>query len=171
MREQVAAKQMDNTTAPKGGIDDYRSMDAVNSTIEYPTGERACSPYSSFPPSTTYPPSPNLYQSQSRMPFQLVQANGFDDNRDRPLMLPMEGSYLKSSRVGLKLYRGDDDNYTGMERAGEGIEGISFDNSDRWDAPYIPGPEADNRQHCLTWLRNVPKPGSFQVQDAPSKRE
>jgi len=168
MREQAAARQMDNTTAPKGGIDHYRSIvDVVNSTIEY-SRERACNPYSSFPPSTTYPPSSSLHQSQSRMPFQLVRANGFDDNRDRPLMLPMEGSYLKSSRVGLKLYRGDDDDYTGMERAGEGI---SFDNSDRWDAPYIPGPEADNRRHCLTWLRNVPKPGSFQAQDAPSKRE
>jgi len=105
------------------------------------------------------------------MPSQLVQANEFDDDRDRPLMLPMDGSYLKSSRMGLKLYRGDDDNLAGMEGNSEGIEQISFDDSDRWDAPYIPGPEADNRRHCLTWLRNVPKPGSFQAQDAPLKQE
>ena len=185
----AAAGRMERATDP---IEDYQSTHAVDSTTigsHFPLTTKttpqnslpmalrrsdaspkpACSPHS-YPQGTTYTPSPSPVKSR-RVPSQLVQEKERNDDGDHPLMLPVHGSYLESSRVGLKLYCGDDDDSIGMGRDGEGIERISFDDSDQWDEPYMPGPEAENRRHCLTWLRNVPQPRSFQAQDAPSKRK
>ena len=203
-RAVAAAEQIEATTDSKANIDNYRSMNVVNSTAGSPqfplttpktdtpsfsdvpielrpldasayskeySSKSARSPNPLSPPSTVYPPLPSLLRSH-RMPSeaQIIQAKEPRDNRDRPFALPMHGRSRKSSRVGLKLYRGDEDE-DAIKREDEEISAHSVDDDGQWDTPYMPGSEADNRRYCLTWLRNVPKPGSFQTQDAPPKRE
>jgi hypothetical protein len=104
------------------------------------------------------------------MPSQVVQAEEPHVNRDRPFTFPKNRKYRKSSRVGLKLYRGDED-VDAIKKEDEEIDAHPIDDDGQPDKPYIPGSEADNRRYCLTWLRNVPKPRSFQAQDAPTERE
>lgn len=75
--------------------------------------------------------------------------------------------------MGLKLYRGDEEG-DAMKKMNEELDRHSVDDDGQWDTPYMPGSEADNRRYCLTWLRNVPKPRSFQTQDpqnAPPEEE
>lgn len=194
-RATAAGKHIETTTDSKADIGDSRPMSVVNSTASSPQfpsiipkrntqslskvpilphpldasskeysreSARSLDPFS--PPSTAYPPFPSLVQSH-RIPSQVVQAKEPHDNRDRPFVLPKNRKYQKSSRVGLKLYRGDEDE-DGIMREDEEIDAHSVDDDGQWDTPYMPGSEADNRRYCLTWLRNVPKPGSFQAQDA-----
>ena len=199
-RAAAATKQFESTTDSKADIDDSRSMNVVDSTAcsrqfplttpkknsqclsKVPIGPRpldasskkysresARSPRTFSPSSTPYPPLPSPVQSH-RMPSQVVQAKEPHDNRDRPFALPKNRKYRKSSRMGLKLYCGDEDE-DAIKRKDEEVDAHSVDDDGRWDTPYIPGSEADNRRYCLTWLQNVPKPGSFQAQDAPPKRE
>jgi len=196
MKERAAAatKQIETTTDSKADIGDSQPMNIANSTagspqfpLTTPKGNTQClskvpigpRPFDASskkysrepapPPSTAYPPFPSLVQSHW-MPSQVVQAKEPHDNRDRPFALPKNRKQQKSSRVGLRLYRGDEDE-DARKRKDEELDAHFVDDDGQWDTPYMPGSEADNRRYCLTWLRNVPKPGSFQAQDAPPKRE
>jgi hypothetical protein len=199
-RAAAATKQIETTTDSKADIGDSRPMNVVDSTAcspqfplttpkkntqclsKVPIGTRPLdasskkysresgrSPDPFSPPRTPYPPFPSPVQSH-RMPSQIVQPKEPHDNRDRPFVLPKNRKYQKSSRMGLKLYCGDEDE-DAIKRKDEELDAHSVDDDGQSDTPYMPGSEADNRRYCLTWLRNVPKPGSFQTQDAPPKRE
>ncbi|KIM39473.1 hypothetical protein M413DRAFT_12080 [Hebeloma cylindrosporum] len=194
----VAAKQLETATDSKGDIGDTRPTNIVNSAAsnskyslatpktdpenlsKVPIGvhpldassteysrESARSPHP-FSHSSTMYTSPSSPIQPYQIPSQMVQGNGPHDNMDRPFLSPAQ-NYRKYSRVGLKLYREKEDEDS-IKREDEEIDALSTDDGEL-DTPYMPGSEADNRRYCLSWLRNVPKPGSSQLETQSPKRK